>query len=155
MHSNFIGPAVLKFWISSNTYCFAHGKHSLTLYEKKNKQIVAGHFLVNNFIQLLLLWQLCHSVTQLCPTFWDPMDCSMPGLSVLHHLLEFAQTHVHRVGDVIQQSCLLLPPSPTAFSLFQHQSLFQWVSSSHKVAKIVQLQFQHQSFQWIFRTDLL
>ena len=91
------------------------------------------------------------SVMSIC----DPTDCSRPGFPVLHHLLEFAQTHVHRVGDAIQPSHPLSSPSPT-FNLLQHQGLFQWVSSSHQVAKVLELQLQHRSFQWIFRrTDLL
>ena len=64
------------------------------------------------------------SVTQLCPTLCDPMDCSTPGLPVLHHLPEFAQTHVHSVSDAIQPSHPLLSPSPSAFSLSQHQGIF-------------------------------
>ena len=60
------------------------------------------------------------------------MDCSLPGFPVLHHLLEFAQTHVHSVGDAIQLSHPLLSPSPSAFNLSQHQGLFIWVSSSHQ-----------------------
>ena len=76
------------------------------------------------------------------------MDCSMPGFPVLYYLPEFAQTHVHRVGDVIQPSHPLSPPSP-AFNLSQHQDVFQWVSSSHQVVKVLELQLQHQSFQWI------
>ena len=87
------------------------------------------------------------SVTQLCPTLCIPMDCNMPGLPVHHQLPELTQTHVHRVGDAIQLSHLLSAPSPPAFNLSQHQSLFQWVSSSHQVAKVLELQLQHQSFQ--------
>ena len=64
------------------------------------------------------------SVAQLCPTLCDPMDCSMSGLPVLHHLLQLAQTHVRLTGDVIQQSHPLLSPSPPAFNLSQHQGLF-------------------------------
>ena len=94
-------------------------------------------------------------VTQSCPTLWDPMDCSMPGLPVHHQFLEFTQTHVHWVGDAIQPSHPLSSPSPPAFNISQNQSLFQWVSSLHQVAKILEFQLQHQSFQWIFRTDFL
>ena len=83
------------------------------------------------------------------------MDCSMPGFPAHHQLLELAQTHVHWVGDVTQPSHPLSPPSPPAFNLSQHQCLFQWVSSSRQMAKILELQLQHQSFQWIFRTDFL
>ena len=65
-------------------------------------------------------------VAQLCPTLWDPMDCSTPGLPVHHQLLEFTQTHVHWVDDVIQPSHPLSTPSPPAFNLSQHQGLFKW-----------------------------
>ena len=95
------------------------------------------------------------SVAQSCPTLCDPMDCSTPGLPVHHQLPEFTQTHVHWVGDAIQPSHPLLSPSPPAFNLSQHQGLFQWVSSSNQVAKVLEFQLQHQSFQWIFRTDFL
>ena len=73
------------------------------------------------------------SVTQLCPTLCDPMDCNTLGLSVHHQLPEFTQTHVHWVGDAIQPSHPLSSPSPPAFNLSQHQDLFKWVSSSHHV----------------------
>ena len=78
------------------------------------------------------------SVTQSCPTLCDPMDCSMPGLPVHHQLPELVQTHVHRVGHAIQPPHSLSPLSSPAFSLSQHQGLFQWVSSSHHVAKILE-----------------
>ena len=97
----------------------------------------------------------CCSVALSWPTLCDPMDCSTPGLPLLHYLLEFPQTHVHRVGDVIQPSHPLSSPSPPAPNLSQHQGLFQWVSSLHQVAKVLELQLQHQSFQWIFRVDFL
>ena len=89
----------------------------------------------------------CHfSVAQFCPAICDPMDCTMPGFPVLHHLPELAQTHVHWLGDAIQPSYPLLSPSPPVFCLSQHQGLFQWVSSSHQVDKVLQFQLQHQSF---------
>ena len=84
-----------------------------------------------------------------------PHDCSTPGLPVHHQLLEFTQIHVHWVSDTIQPSHPLSSPSPPAFILSQHQGLFQWVTSSHQVAKVFELQLQRQSFQWIFRTDFL
>ena len=93
------------------------------------------------------------SVAQSCPTLCDPMNHSMPGLSIHHQLLESTQTHVHQVSDAIQPSHPLSSPSPPALNLSQHQGLFQWVSSSHQVAKVLEFQLQHQSFQW--RTDLL
>ena len=91
----------------------------------------------------------CSSVTQLCPNLCNPMD-STPGFLVHHHLLELAQTHVHWVGDSILPSHSLSSPSPPAFNLSQHQGLFQWVSYLHQVAKVLELQLQHQSFQWTF-----
>ena len=97
----------------------------------------------------------CRSVAQSCPTLCDPMDCSTPGFPVLHCLPELAQTHVHWAGDTIQPSHPLSSPSPPAFNLSQHQGLIQWVSSSHQVTKALELQLQHQSFQWIFRVDFL
>ena len=87
-------------------------------------------------------------VAQSCLTFYDPMDCSMPGFPVLHHLPELAQTHVHWVSGAIQPSCSMSSPSLT-FNLSQHQGLFQWVGSSHQMAKVLKLQLQHQSFSWI------
>ena len=81
------------------------------------------------------------------------MPCSVPGSPVLHCLTEFAQTHVHWVSDTIQQSHPHSPPSPPALNLSHHQGLFQWVGSSHQVAKLLELQLQYQSFQWIFRVD--
>ena len=87
--------------------------------------------------------QRCHqlsSVAQSCPTLCDPMNRSMPGLLVHHHLPEFTQTHVHRVHDAIQPSQPRPSPSPPAPNPSQHQSLFQWVKSSHEVAKVLELQ---------------
>ena len=95
------------------------------------------------------------SVTQSCPTLCDPMDCTMPGLPVHHQFLEFTQTHVYWASDAIQPSHPLSSPSPPALNLSQHQGLFKWVSSSHQVAKGLEFQLQHQSFQWTPRTDLL
>jgi len=101
-------------------------------------------------------WILCYcSLAKSCPTLCDPMDCSTPGFPVLHYLPEFAQTHAHWVGDAIQPPHPLLPP----FLLpFRNIRFLHWVGSSHQVAKILELQLQHQSFQWIsglisFRID--
>ena len=93
------------------------------------------------------------SVAQSCLTLCNPVDCSMPGLPVHHQLLDFTQTHVHHVGNAIQPSHPLSSPSPPAFNLSQHQGLFQWVRFSHQVARVLEFQLQHQSFQWTFRTD--
>ena len=95
------------------------------------------------------------SVAQSCPTLCDPMNHSTPGLPVHHQLPEFTQIHIHWVSDAIQPSHPLSSPSPPAPNPSQHQSLFQWVSSSHQVAKLPEFQLQHQSFQWTPRADLL
>ena len=95
------------------------------------------------------------SVAQSCPTLCDPMNHRTPGLPVHHQLLEFTQTHVHRVGDAIQPSHPLSSPSPPAPNPSQNQGLFQWVNTSHEVAKVLEFQLQHQSFRWTPRTDLL
>ena len=95
------------------------------------------------------------SVAQSCPTLWDPMNCSTPGLPVHHQLPGFTQTHAHRVSDAIQPSHPLSSPSPPALNPSQHQGLFKWVRSLHQVAKVLEFQLQLQSFQWTPRTDLL
>ena len=85
----------------------------------------------------------------------NPMNHSTPGIPVHHQLPGFTQTHVHRVSDAIQPSHPLSSPSPPAPHPSQHQSLFQWVNSSHEVAKVLEFQLWHQSFQWTPRTDFL
>ena len=94
------------------------------------------------------------SVTQLCLTLCNPVNHSKPGLPVHQQFPESTQTHVHWVDDAIQPPHPLSPPYPPAFNLSQHQGLFQWVNSSHQVAKVLELQLQYQSFQWTPRTDL-
>ena len=96
----------------------------------------------------------CYLVVKSHPILCYLMDCNMSGHPVPHHLLEFSQIHVHWISDAIQPSHPLLPSFP-AFNLFQHQGLFQWVSSLHQVAKVLELQFQHQFFQWLIRVDCL
>ena len=95
------------------------------------------------------------SVAQSCPTLCDPMSWSTPGLPVHHQLLEFTQIHVHRVSDAIQPSHPLSSPSPPASNPSQNQSLLQWVNSSHEVAKVLEFQLYHHSFQRNPRPDLL
>ena len=165
-HSNSWGTThSLVFWFSSVQ------SHSL-LYSKGTQLYIyiyplfcgfpshLGHQKVVEF-PVLLVYQLSilslqfSSVAQSCLTLCDPMDCSRPGLLVYHQLLDFTQTHVHWASDTIQPSHPLLYPSLPAFNLSQHQGLFKWVSSSHQVAKVLEFLLQHQSFQWIFRTDLL
>ena len=108
--------------------------------QKKNKDIV------------LLSIQFRHSVMS---DSLRPHGLQHTSLPVHHQFLELTQTHIHWVSDAIRPSHPLLSPSPPTFNLFQHQGLFQWVSSSHQVAKVLELQLQHQSFQRIFRTDFL
>ena len=91
----------------------------------------------------------CCSVIGSCPTICDPMNCNTSGFPDLHHLPGFAQSHIHWISDAIQWSRPVLSPSPPDFSSSQHQSLFQWVGSSHQVAKVSDLQLQHQLLQWI------
>ena len=95
------------------------------------------------------------SVAQSCPTLCDPMNRSTPGLPVHHQLPEFTQTHIHRVSGAIQPSHPLSFPSLPAPNPSQHQSLFQWVSSLHEVAKVLELQLQHHSLQRTPRAELL
>ena len=115
----------------------------------------------NNRSLLAILYRSVCVVVQSLSRVWlcDPMDSSMAGFPAHHQLLEFAQTHVHQVGDAIQSSHPLSSPShplsspSPAFNISQHQGLFQWVSSS--VARVLELQLQHPSFQRIFRANFL
>ena len=102
----------------------------------------------------VLPWNCC-SVAQLCLTLCDPMNRSTPGLPVHHQLPEFTQTHVHWVRDAIQPSHPLSYPFSPANNTSQHQSLFQWVNSSNEVAKVLEFQLEHHSFQRNPRADLL
>ena len=95
----------------------------------------------------------CCSITKSCLILSYPMDYSMPGFPVHQCFPEFVQTHVHWVNDAIQPSHPLSSPSPPFLNLSQHQGLFKWVSSSHKVAQVLEL--QHKSFQWILRVEFL
>ena len=97
------------------------------------------YIFILNIVKMLILQ--FSSITQLCLTLCDPMDCGTPDFPVHHQLLELAQTQVHQVEDAIQPSCPLSSPSPPAFNLSQHQGLFQWVSSSHQVAKYCSFSF--------------
>ena len=121
-----------------------HGRHQSPL--RVDSRPLPAHSLCQ------LTDELFSSVAQSCLTLCDPMDCSTPGLPVHHQLPEFTQTHVLGVGDAIQPSHRLSSPSPPAFNLSQHQGLFQWVGSSHQVAKGLEFPLQHQSLQWTFRT---
>ena len=105
-------------------------------------------------LQALWIFQFS-SVAQSCPTLCDPMNRSTPSLPVHHHLPEFTQTQVHRVSDAIQPSHPRSSPCPPAPNPSQHQSLFQWVNTSHEVAKVLEFQLYYHSFQRNPRVDLL
>ena len=114
------------------------------------------HFIVQNgtllkvkasTLRSCLISRCCCSVAQSCLTLCDPMDRGTPGFPVLHHLPEPAQTPAHWVHNAIQPSRPLSSPSPPAFCLSQYQGLFHWVSSSHQVAKVLELHLHHQSFR--------
>ena len=117
----------------------------LTIGENKayTQRFLTHNWLLLNFIAVWLIYGCSvqfSSVTQSRPTLCDPMNRSTSGLPVHHHLLEFTQTHIHRVGDAIQPSHPLLSPSPLAFNPSQQQSLFQWVNILHEVAKVLEFQ---------------
>ena len=100
--------------------------------------IISQHFQISNHY-IVHLCCCCCSVANLCPTLCDPMNCTS-GFPVLPYLPEFAQTHVHWVNDVIQLKCpSSVHPASPALSLSQHQGVFQWVSSFHQVAKVLEL----------------
>ena len=127
-----------------------------TLFEKKS--INSFHYLImflestHIFFFFFSSVQFSHSVVS---DSLQPNGLQHASLPVHHQLSEFTQTHVHWVGDAIQPSHPLSSPSPPTFNLSQHQGFFKWVSSSYQVAKVLEFQLQHQSFQWTPRTDLL
>ena len=98
----------------------------------------------------------CWLIAQSCLTLCSPINYSTPGFPLLHHVPELAEAHVHWVSNTIQPSHppLSLPSLP-AFNVSQYHNLFQWVSSSHQMAKVLKFQLQHQSFQWLFSVDFL
>ena len=116
-------------------------------YSHQYKTRVMFYYMFTSWSVFAVVVQLISHV-QLC----KPMDCRTPGSSVLHYLLEFAQIHVHWICDAVLPSHPLRPPSPSAFSLPQHQGLLQWVGSLHQT-KVLEL--KHHSFQWIFRVDFV
>ena len=111
-------------------------------------------FLLTGVIVFNFQFSSVHSLTWVWP-FSPPWTADTPGFPVHHQLPEFIQTHVHWVCDAIQPSHPLSSPPPPAFNLSQNRGLFKWVSSFHQVANVLEFQSQHQSFQWIFRIDLL
>ena len=178
------GPSLVLFWLELSA-TFNPGHSSLFHETSHSLLLLKTPFFPLFFIYFLLCWLIImlqfskswnvlefflrflllsthdypsvqfSSVTQSCPTLCDPMDYSTPGLPVHQQLPELTQTHVHWISDAIQPSHPLSSPSPPVFSLSQHQGLFQWVSSSRQVSKVLEFQLQHQSFQRIFRTDFL
>ena len=167
-------PLEMTFLLNYSIIRFQYGLIPLQYYYKA---VVLGWILLFlsgdilfAFLRYLFSWSKTHhlsyykctvscnhqfsSVAQSCLTLCDCMDCSTPGFPV-HQLLELTQTHIHQVGDAIQPSHPLLSLSPPIFSLSQHQGLFKWISSLHQMAKVLEFQLQHWSFQWMFRTDFL
>ena len=140
------------FNISNSSGCMVLSYYSLKFFFNFNWRIIALQYCVGFCCTTMWISCVCvcvcvsvlvaqfSSVTQSCLTLCDPMNRSTPGLPVHHQLPEFTQTHVHWVGDVIQPSHSLSSPSPPAPNPSQHQSLFQWVSSSHQVAKVLEFQ---------------
>ena len=130
----------------SKAWCSRHYSSALCIlcHLIHSKILCSGHYCLQIKKQSKRT-QLCvldtfSSVAQSCSTLCDPMNCSMPGLPVHHQLLDLAQTHIHGVSDAIQLSHSLLSRSPPAFNLSQHQGLFDWVSSSPQMAKVLELQ---------------
>ena len=124
--------SVFATYFSANMSSFLFSRHAKTI-------------LYSGLLNMTALWKF-NSVTQSRLSLCDPMDCSMSGLPVYHQLPESTQTHVHWVSDAIQPSNPLSSPFLPTFNLSQHQGLFKWVSSLHQVAKVLEFQFQHQSF---------
>ena len=122
------------------------------IYIVASKAFSLTHLFVSGFWQPVTYFLVVQSLShvQLCDLTW-----TATYQASLRYLVEFAQTHVHWVNDAIQPSHLLLPPSPPALSFSQHQGLFRCVGSLHQVANVLELQLQHQSFQWTLRVDFL
>ena len=137
------------------THCKKGGRKEIGIFFRNWLDYIKRLLLVfKQIIMSIIVMFQFSSVPQSCPTLCDPMDCSTQGFPVHHQLPELAQTHVHQVGDAIQPSHPLSSRSP-AFSPSQNQGLFQWGSYLHQLAKVLEFQFHHQSFQWKFTTDLL
>ena len=123
----------------SRIYNLQYSSPSITKYNYPWKVNLASQLFLF-FTFLLYTGIQFSSVAHLCLTLCDPVDCRTPGLSVHHQLPELAQTHVHWIGDAIPPSHPGLSTSPPTFNLPQHEGLFQWVSFSHQVAKVLEFQ---------------
>ena len=143
---------LIYYWVNHLYLLWEMSQH-LGSQESIDKHSRILSFRVIVFKRISLNNNQCSLVTQSYPTLCNPMDCSTPDFPVHHQLPELALTHVSWVCDAIQPSHPLASPPPPTFNLSQHQGLYQWVSSSHQVARVLKL--QHQSFQWIFRVDFL
>ena len=139
-----------KHWLPNVILSFLKASFHIWLNENHFKYdiLARGDFITNiaNSVQF-------SSVAQPCPTLCDPMNHSTPGLPVHHQLPESTQTHVHWVGNAIQPSKSSVVPFSSCPQFLP--GIFQWVSSSHQMAKVLELQLQHQSFQWTPRIDFL
>ena len=120
----------------------------------KTSSLSYSSLLVRDYIRVATVLSVQFSRSVLSDSL-RPHGPQHTGLPVHHQLPELTQTHVHQVGNAIQPSLPLSSPSPPAFNFSQDQGLFKWVSSLHQVAKVLEFQLQHQSFQWIIRTDFL
>ena len=125
-------------WVSYLSWSFIFISHQFRDF-KKSQTFCASR----NHLCLHTLWKLFVQLLKYCVTLHNPIDCSTPGFPVLHQPSEFAQTCAYWVGNAIQPFHPLSPSSHSAFNLSQHQSLFQWVSCSHQVAKVLKFQLQH------------
>ena len=127
-------------WNASVSGCFSlRVNSSIKHLEGECVPIEVFNHLLGNFALVTIIGEFS-SAAQSCPTLCNPMNRSTPGLPVHHHLPDFTQTHVHRVGDAIQPSHPLSSTFPPAPNPSQHQSLFQWVNSAHEVAKVLEFQ---------------
>ena len=137
----------MKGWILSVLY----SAHTLSFKILRQVKLVQRPYSIyfDGCFQLIWIWLDMYINTTPKPN----MNRSTPGLPVHHQLPEFTKTHVHRVSDAIQTSYPLTSPSLPARNPSQHQGLFQWVNSSHEVAKLLTFQLYHQSFKWTPRPD--